>query len=69
MSVYEHTNTNNTPSFSEEILVAATAHPSMSLMRLCVDKALEASKDILRFHAYVDNHRNPRSDRGKCVCV
>lgn len=42
MSVYKHTNTNNTQSLSWESLVVAVAHPSMSLMRLHLDKSAEA---------------------------
>lgn len=59
MSVYEHTNTNNTPSFSTKILVVATAHPSASLMRLI----------SLFFMLTLITKSYPRSAGGKCACM
>lgn len=59
MSVSKHTNTNNTRSFSTEILVVATAHPSASLMRLI----------SLFFMLTLITKSYPRSAGGKCACM
>lgn len=50
MSVYKHTNTNNTERFSWESSVLVAAHPSMSLMRFCADESAATFQDAVYTH-------------------